>query len=90
MNVLNKIWPWSEIERLKGVVTAQDKAIDKMELSASERTLAWETLIKTLSDVRDQLNAREDDCAALKLRLRDAQRNDTPKDGKTGKFKKVD
>jgi len=84
------VWPWLEIDRLKREVRDQDAIIDSMELSASERTLAWETLIKTLSDVRDQLNAREDDCAALKLRLRDAQRNDTPKDGKTGKFKKVD
>jgi hypothetical protein len=27
MNVLNKIWPWSEIERLKGVVTSQARLI---------------------------------------------------------------
>ena len=27
MRVLNKIWPWSEIERLKGVVTSQARLI---------------------------------------------------------------
>jgi len=27
MNVLNVIWPWSEIERLKGVVTSQARLI---------------------------------------------------------------
>lgn len=28
MNVLNKIWPWSEIKRLKGLVKYQDIEIE--------------------------------------------------------------
>ena len=60
MKVLNMIWPWSEIERLKGVVTAQDKAIDKMERDSQIWEAAWVDLNQShieLKKHREELKA---------------------------------
>jgi len=65
MNVLNKIWPWSEIKRLKGVVTAQDKAIDKMERDSQIWEAAWVDLNQSHIELKKHREALKADIVRI-------------------------